>query len=148
VECYPKISPSFEVAMPLLQPPQEPRGEYRDEFCDFAVEIYEWLSMITLESPRVTINDQIDPFLSRYVPPSADSTDTEGELIMITWEGLMPASWVHKVFVEVLLTATPNTWLSLVVSSFADNLPTDSRDCMVLKLPGASNGYMMWEVEQ
>lgn len=148
VEGHSKLSPDFKVVMPILKPPYEPRGELEDEFCFFAVEIYEWLSMLTLSSPRVATDDHIDPFLSRYVPPITHSAEPEAELIKVTWEGFISASWAHMVFAEILLAATAETWFAFALSGFGDSLSQDGKDCMVLKLPGNSNEYLMWEVEQ
>jgi len=138
--------------MPSLYPPTDSLGANsragsRPDFEEFAVDIYEWLSLIAIESPRVNDDDQIDRFLSRYAPPDPATTDAETtELIKITWRGFLSASWAHKAFVQGLLAATSNTWLSFGVSGFHDSWSSDSQDCTVLKLPGAANEYVMWQV--
>ena len=36
----------------------------------------EWIAMVQLGSPRVSVDDDIDPFLSRYTVPEADQGRT------------------------------------------------------------------------
>jgi len=122
---------------------------YEDDFSDFAVEIYEWLSMISLEALRVAPNDRIDPFLSRYSPPAADPQKLGvTELIKINWKGFASSSWAHKIFVQALLAAKPGMWFSFTVLGFDESIRTGGGDCTILKLSGAQNEYMLWEVEQ
>jgi ribonucleases P/MRP protein subunit RPP40 len=122
---------------------------YEDEFSNFSVEIYEWLSVISLESPRVAPTDRIDPFLSRYSPPPADSQKPGvTELVKINWKGFASSSWAHKIFVQTLLTAKSGMWFSFAVLGFNESIRTGGRDCTILKLPSAQNEYMLWEVEQ
>lgn len=138
--------------MPRLLPQMELEDKSMDEFNDFSVDLYEWLSLISLESPRVNINDKIDPFLSRYSPPEPDpaSPKTE-ELVKITWEGFLSPSWAYTVFVQALLAATVDMWFSFAVLGFNESLPSDSTDCTVLRLPGQPgqpSEYILWEVDQ
>ena len=122
---------------------------YEDDFSDFSVEMYEWLSMISLGSPRVDLNDRIDPFLSRYAPPAAGEQDIGVTgLVKISWKGFASSSWAHKIFVQALLAAKPGMWFSLAVLGFDESIRTGGEDCTILKLPGAQNEYMLWEVEQ
>jgi ribonuclease P/MRP protein subunit RPP40 len=149
VSCLPDILPQIDVEVPRLQPPEGHRDMYEDDFSDFSVEIYEWLSVISLESPRVVPNDRIDPFLSRYSPPPAESPKPSvTELVKISWKGFTSSSWAHKIFVQALLVAKPGVWFSFATLGFDEGIRTGGRDCTILKLPGAQNEYMLWEVEQ
>jgi ribonuclease P/MRP protein subunit RPP40 len=122
---------------------------YEDDFSDYSVEMYEWLSMISLWSPRVDHNDRIDPFLSRYAPPPAGEQDIGfTELVKISWNGFASSSWAHKIFVQALLAAKPGMWFSFAVLGFDKSIRTGDGDCTILKLPGAQNEYVLWEVEQ
>ncbi|KAH8193722.1 hypothetical protein TruAng_012110 [Truncatella angustata] len=52
---------------PSLNMPAEALAEQGQPALDeFATEVYEWLSLLRLQSPRVYTGDSIDPFLSRY----------------------------------------------------------------------------------
>ncbi|KAK5996616.1 hypothetical protein PT974_01953 [Cladobotryum mycophilum] len=57
-----------------LQLPSEMLAEGDQEGLEeIATDIYEWLSLVRLESPRVTANDSIDPYLSRGSYPQPGS---------------------------------------------------------------------------
>lgn len=126
-----------------------------NDFSDYTTELYEWLSLITLSSPRITSTDQIDPFLSRYTPPFP--TTLNHDLVKMTWNGFLPSKWVHETFVKILLLMTEadgggektKNWFSFGVSGFHGSWSRDSRDALVLKLPGKGPGeYLLWEVTQ
>jgi len=144
-----EISTQIEVHLPRLQPPDGDRDTYEDDFSDFSVEMYEWISLVSLESPRVDLNDRIDPFLSRYAPPAAEDRNPEvTKLVKINWKGFASSSWAHQIFVQVLLAAKPGMWFSFAVLGFHESIQTGGGDCTILKLPGAQNEYMLWEIEK
>ncbi|KFX92065.1 hypothetical protein V490_05585 [Pseudogymnoascus sp. VKM F-3557] len=148
ISCPPSITRGPIVNMPNVRPPTSLGGDEGDDFGEFAADLYEWLSLISLESPRVDVNDNIDPFLSRYTPPSSDKPEGENQaLVKVTWKGFMPSSWAHQTFVSALLAATTKSWFSFSVSGFPDSLPANSRDCTISKIPGPSSEFMLWEVE-
>ncbi|KFY54329.1 hypothetical protein V497_07822 [Pseudogymnoascus sp. VKM F-4516 (FW-969)] len=148
ISCPPSITRGPIVNMPNVSPPSSLGGDEGDDFGEFAADLYEWLSLISLESPRVDVNDNIDPFLSRYTPPSSDKPDGENQaLVKVTWKGFMPSSWAHKTFVSAVLAATTKSWFSFSVSGFPDSLPANSRNCTISKIPGPSSEFMLWEVE-
>lgn len=145
----PTISESVKVETPQLQPPNEQKNNFEDNFGDFAVDMYEWLSLICLESPRIDVNDRIDPFLSRYVSPKSESISTETvELVKIAWQGFMSPIWAHKIFVETLLAAAAKIWFSYTVSGFHEKMPDGTKDCTILILPGIRTEYVLWEIEE
>jgi len=126
--------------------------EYQNDFNDHATEIYEWLSLISLSSPRVNAADQIDPFLSRYALPSSSATPEQYELVKITWSGFLSAKWIHETFFNILLAngsvSNGKTWFSYGVCGFHGSWSSDSRDGLILKLPGPSGEYILWDVSQ
>jgi ribonuclease P/MRP protein subunit RPP40 len=62
------------------------------EHCGY---LMEWLAMVQMNSPRVSWEDDVDPYLSRYaVPDAEDRTD----LISLKWHGMMSSSWVMNLF--------------------------------------------------
>lgn len=149
VNCCPEISTQIEAQLPRLQPPDGYRDTYEDDFSDFSVEVYEWISLISLGSPRVDPNDKIDPFLSRYAPPTAEDQKLDiTQLVKMNWEGFASSSWAHKIFIQALLAAKPGMWFSFAVLGFNESIQTGGGDCTILKLPGAQNEYMLWEIEQ
>jgi ribonuclease P/MRP protein subunit RPP40 len=144
VAVAPDITSEIKVNMPSLKPPTDTSSEYGDDFKDFAVETHEWLSLISLNSPRVNPDDQIDSFLSRYVPPGESTT--RSNLVKITWRGFLSPSWAHKLFVHALLNVPQEVWFVYYVGGFGGVRVEGSKDCTILKVPDAPNEYLLWEV--
>ncbi len=135
----------MNVKLPSLGPPVETDPSYGADFEDYAVGTYEWLSMVLLESPRIDPEDNIDPFLSRYVPPG--DSHASCKLAKVTLPGFISPSWAHKSFFRLLITLPRNAWFAYCVSGFPGGLLDDGRSCTVLKLPDDSTGYVLWEIE-
>lgn len=157
------ISRTPEIKIPELKIEDESSMEdsnstkiqYPNEFADYATELYEWLSLISLSSPRVNASDQIDPFLSRYALPSStpDSILEQSELIKITWSGFISSKWIHSAFIQILLATASipgeKTWFSYGINGFHNSWSSDSRDITILKLPGLAPGeYILWDISQ
>lgn len=140
----PDISQALKANVPSLKPPTNINPAYGTEFEDFAVDMYEWLSMVLLESPRIDPDDQIDPFLCRYSPPG-DSYDP-GSLMKISWKGFMSSNWVQKIFIEILQLLPRNVWFAYNVASFSTDMLAEGNCTMVLKLPDGHNEYVLWEI--
>lgn len=116
-------------------------------FKDFASDLHEWFSLVSLGSPRITTQDDIDVFLSRYrTPVSEDLTSVPQDLVRVIWEGFMPSILAHSIFVYGAQEMSSKMWLSFSAWGFGESL-SETRDCTVLKLPGISNEYIMWEIE-
>ena len=62
-----------------------------------ATDLLEWLGLLSLNSPRVTFADRIDPYLSRYAVPYRDRA-TQQDLVSLKWKGFIPASWMEQLF--------------------------------------------------
>ena len=75
-------------------------SDSHEDFEDWAMETYEWLSLIAMESPRVCLEDTIDPFLSRYQVPDGDP-GMISNMAILTWTGLIPNSWVRTLFIHL-----------------------------------------------
>lgn len=135
------------MSIPRLNLPLSSRAPDEEDFADHAVDLYEWLSLITLESPRVSVYDKIDPYLSRYAPPDAAPEAKTVALVKVTWEGFLCQQWAHGVFVQTLTAATSQMWFAFAVSGFDSGPLSGFKDSMVLKLPGADNGYVSWDVD-
>jgi ribonuclease P/MRP protein subunit RPP40 len=140
----PKVSQPIKVKMPLIKPPTDADSLYGADFEDYAIDIQEWLSLVLLESPRVNSDDNIDPFLSRYVPPGDSFTNSK--LIKVTWQGFLSPPWVHKTFVQMLLCVPQDEWFACCVVGFGDGPLGESKVCTILKLPDATKEFVLWEV--
>lgn len=130
--------------MPSLKPPTDTEPLYCGDFEDYAVDVHEWLSLVLLESPRTKSDDDIDPFLSRYVPPGDSFTNLK--LVKVTWQGFMSPSWAHKSFVQTLLAVPQDTWFAYCVIGVDNGLFGEGKSCTILKLPDAPNEFVSWEV--
>jgi ribonuclease P/MRP protein subunit RPP40 len=61
----------------------------------------EWTAMVQLGSPRVSADDDVDSYLSRYSVPGVDAASTT-DLISLKWHGLISAKWVQQLFLSIL----------------------------------------------
>lgn len=122
-----------------------------------ATELFEWISLVLLDSPRVREGDGVDPYLCRYSVPDLGVqvavTETGGQddtasamavtdLVRVRWHGFMSAAFVSNVFTAaVKATSGPSeeTWFALRAQSF------NGRGYVILK-PGDGNA-MTWEHE-
>ena len=98
LECSPQQKTTMRVRVPDLSPRS---SDSDDGFEDWALETYEWLSLVAMESPRICSEDAIDPFLSRYQVPDGDS-EKKVDIVTLTWTGFIPAAWVRQVFIHFL----------------------------------------------
>lgn len=142
----PEIVSGIKASMPPLNPDIRSGAMFEESFEDFAVETLEWLSLVALQSPRIDPKDKIDQYLSRYVPPG-DAT-TRSKLVKITWQGFIPPSWAHKTFVKALLAVPQDAWLSMCVVGFSEGYTGGCGDSTILKVPNASNEYILWETSR
>ncbi|KAG9248393.1 ribonuclease P 40kDa subunit [Calycina marina] len=145
VTVQPKVFTDIEVSLPPLTPPTSDINiGYESEFEDFAVETHEWFSLVSLDSPRVKLDDKVDSFLCRYVPPG--ETHMKSRLVSITWKGFFPSSWAHNLLVEMLQNTPADVWFSMSTLGFGIGWAGDIKDCMILKPPNAPKEYILWEV--
>lgn len=69
-------------------------------FKDWALERHEWLGLVALQSPRLRVDDEIDPYLSRYSVPDRDSA-VVSNAVVLQWSGFIPALWVKGLLIEL-----------------------------------------------
>jgi ribonuclease P/MRP protein subunit RPP40 len=129
----PKLSPDADWLLP----------SGREDFEDFSTGLYEWLSLIRLQSPRTLVGDQIDPYLARYQVPNAE---TEGKICKITWQGFLAPSWSRQTLIDIVLALPATSWFSFGTTTFPKGLAGDKTECTVLRPPNSSE-YLMWEVK-
>lgn len=112
---------------------------------EVATELYEWLSLVRLGSPRAAAKDDIDPYLSRYRAPG----DSEGHMHVcrLSWQGFASASWLRGLLVDVLVSCPPQSWFSLSSTAFSKDVNRGSDEVTILKPPGATGEYLMWEMK-
>ena len=70
------------------------------EFSEWATSVNEWIGLVTLESPRVLLNDTIDPYLCRYAVLDNEQK-ASCDLVRVRWIGLIPAPWIRCLFIDI-----------------------------------------------
>lgn len=104
--CEPQVIRSFPIRCPPLRPPPSKEAGASThtpsaDFDDYVTDTYEWLSMVSLQSPRLAASDTIDPYLCRYEVPNVEQADTM-KVVRVRWQGLLPAHWISKLWLNTL----------------------------------------------
>ena len=98
------VSPHKSIIERVLVPNPDPARMMNsdDDLEDWAIEFYEWLSLVGIASPRVQSGDSIDDHISRYrVPLSQIDSGTPRNIVHLRWSGLLPSGWVRTLFISV-----------------------------------------------
>ncbi|KAI1430409.1 ribonuclease P 40kDa subunit-domain-containing protein [Xylaria sp. FL1777] len=119
----------------------------RQELGDYATELYEWLSLVRLESPRVKLCDNIDPYLSTYTVPGDPTETSEGRLCKVSWEGFLPPGWAADTLAEVIRTLPPKAWFSFSATPFTQGVMGLGADCTIMRPPTSPGEYVLWEIK-
>ncbi|GIK03148.1 hypothetical protein Aspvir_007217 [Aspergillus viridinutans] len=99
----------------------------------------EWLAMVALGSPRVSKDDNIDPYLSRYSVPD-DGPLRSTNLVSLKWHGFVTASWILDLFISVLRetaskSSPASTWFALSSSALGREAVEAKDGYTVMLLP-------------
>lgn len=144
----PEVAQDVDVTSPLLKPAADMvANEGSHDFEEFASDIYEWLSLVRLQSPRILTTDSMDTYLSRYQVPGEADQHKADKLCKISWEGFLSPTFARKALSDVILAVPSRTWLSLSVSTFSTGFYGDATECTFLRAPNSPGEYMMWEVK-
>ncbi|KAI0110280.1 ribonuclease P 40kDa subunit [Daldinia grandis] len=146
---HPKVSEDISTKLPSLKPPiaiLSSQGQL--ELDEFATDIYEWLSLVRLDSPRINIDDKIDPYLSNYTVPGTPDSLREGKLCRVSWQGFIPPRWTRQTLAELILALPAKSWFSLSATTFARDIIGDSADCTVLRPPNSPGEYLLWDIKK
>lgn len=109
------VVPRIAMMKGALVPPMSQAED--KEWVDEAQALLEWLALLSLDSPRVSHEDSIDPFLSRYEVPDFNNAEPTG-VIRVRWQGLLPAQWVTNLWLSSLwVPSFYNLMLSLEFAS-------------------------------
>ncbi|KAJ5206026.1 Ribonuclease P Rpp40 [Penicillium cf. griseofulvum] len=102
----------------------------------------EWIAMVQMASPRVSGEDNVDPFLSRYAVLDADESQAS-DLMSLKWHGLISSRWIMQLFLNLLQStkASNLSWFALSVATLGKEAMEGRDGYMVMVLPsGQSNG--------
>ncbi|KAK3990862.1 ribonuclease P 40kDa subunit-domain-containing protein [Cladorrhinum sp. PSN332] len=139
-----RIGQAIDAKVPGLIPPITTDPSARDEFEYFTTDLYEWLSLVRLQSPRILANDQIDPYLSRYqVPEGGQNT----KICRISWQGFFSPSWSHQTLMDLVTVLPYKTWFSFSTTTFSKGLTGENSECTVLRIPDSRGEFLLWEVK-
>ncbi|EFX00359.1 ribonuclease p protein subunit [Grosmannia clavigera kw1407] len=113
-------------------------------------ELYEWISLVRLGSPRVRANDSIDPYLSRYeVPGTIADEATAGDVCTISWRGFFSPSWVcHTLLDAMLAFPSAKSWFAMSASGIpsSKNIANEGAECTLFKPQKASGDFLLWAI--
>ncbi|KAI1179365.1 ribonuclease P 40kDa subunit [Nemania sp. FL0916] len=120
----------------------------RQDFDEYATDVYEWLSLVRLESPRVKRDDNIDPYLSTYTVPGGPSNGDEAQLCKISWQGFIPPRWVATTLANLIKTLPPKAWFSFSATPITCDSIRCGGDCTILRPPSSPGEYVLWEIKE
>ncbi|GKZ29056.1 ribonuclease P protein subunit p40 [Aspergillus brasiliensis] len=149
IDCQPVITEHSNILSPPLPGP-DITDESREaaELEDHCNELSEWLAMVSLESPRVYVNDHVDPYLSRYsVPDSYNAKSTN--LVSLKWRGFIPSRWIVELMVALLKETAPKftapyAWFALSASALGREAVEARDGYTVMVLPTHAPKQAMW----
>ncbi|KAI0404558.1 ribonuclease P 40kDa subunit [Xylaria palmicola] len=144
----PALGHALAVKMPPLDIPLAVLSDKtRQELDEYATEVYEWLSLVRLESPRVNIGDNIDPYLSTYSVPGHPAASNEGRLCRISWQGFISPSWAVSTLAELIQALPPKAWFSFSTTPFNRVAIGYGADCTLMRPPSCPGEYILWEIK-
>ncbi|KAH8649943.1 ribonuclease P 40kDa subunit-domain-containing protein [Xylariales sp. PMI_506] len=143
----PAIFEDIHASLPRLMPPQTPGGEEgRMELEEFSTGIYEWISLLRLNSPRVEVADTIDPYLSRYAIPGDPESVEKATVCKVSWQGFMATTWSRKTLADIVLTLSSRSWFTLSVTASGKGSGGKSTECTFLRPPNSPGEFFLWDI--
>ncbi|CAI7612526.1 unnamed protein product [Penicillium palitans] len=107
----------------ILTPPFYENGKVLEEMSEGDLQehsgsLSEWLAMVQMASPRLSREDDVDPYLSRYAVPDADESQA-CDLMSLKWHGLISSRWIMQLFLNLLQStkASNLSWFALAVAT-------------------------------
>ncbi|KAK8096778.1 hypothetical protein PG999_012722 [Apiospora kogelbergensis] len=143
----PTVTGDCHTLIPVITPPQSSlcKGGKLD-LEEFATDMYEWLSLVRLDSPRITAGDTIDPYLSRYSVPNYQDDPKPATLCKVSWQGFIDPNWTRQLLVDLILSTSSRSWFAMSTSSFEKGAAGKGSDCMILRPANSPGEYVMWDV--
>lgn len=143
----PLISGPLQTSVPSFEGLTADLTAPNPTFEELATDLYEWLSLVRLSSPRVKAGDAIDPYLSSYQVPRSpdDGPPLAADLRMVSWRGFIPPSWVRDTLARVLVEVPSKSWVSFSATSFSKG-KGDNTECTFFRPPNSGGQYLLWEM--
>ncbi|KAJ3578178.1 hypothetical protein NPX13_g2393 [Xylaria arbuscula] len=119
----------------------------RQDLGEYSTELYEWLSLVRLKSPRVEPHDNIDPYLSTYTVPGGTNGTNGSQLCKITWQGFISPGWAANILAELIKTLPPKAWCSFSTTPFTRGVVGLGADYTIFRPPNSPGEYILWEIK-
>ncbi|KAF1981102.1 hypothetical protein K402DRAFT_387105 [Aulographum hederae CBS 113979] len=123
-----------------------------------AEELLEFISLLELDSPRIKVGDEVDPYLSRYEVPrlfetteSEDAAREEGDpkgnrksketqkLVCLKWKGFLTLEWILATWMLVRRASRKKMCISITANRFGGGFYT------ILELGDDEGEVLCWE---
>ena len=133
---------------PQLRPSTEliANGDKID-YEEFAADIYEWLSLLRIESPLLdeSFRAKVDSNISRYQVPAHGRTSYS--VTKLSWQGFISPDWVQTLLKDLLLQLPLNDWLSVSATSVSKDVLGTGAEVTFTRPPKSPGEFLMWEVK-
>ncbi|KAI0018469.1 ribonuclease P 40kDa subunit-domain-containing protein [Xylariomycetidae sp. FL0641] len=140
------ILEELAVKVPQLSPSHTTAGSNEaTDLEEYGTDIYEWLSLIRLGSPRVDATDTIDPYLCQYVVPGDAEGVRTDKLCKVTWQGFISPRWAAQTLAQLMEALPSHAWLSFGVTTFSRSIFSGCNDWVFLRPPSSAEEYVLWE---
>ncbi|KAJ7577047.1 ribonuclease P [Mycena floridula] len=83
---------SQNIHIPLIT--LAPQAGSADDWNEYVASLFEWVGLACLGSQRLQVNDNVDPYVAQYEPPSPRET---GEVVHVRWKGFFGPDFVRQV---------------------------------------------------
>lgn len=107
-------------------------------------ELYEWLSLLRLQSPRTVFSDSIDPYLSRYKAPGEPNGHTD--ICCTRWNGQVDVAWLLSLSNDLAAECPPGTWFALSATEVSASGFAGGNEVTALRLPSPVEQYLVWDI--
>ncbi|CAL5874634.1 uncharacterized protein PFLUO_LOCUS8931 [Penicillium psychrofluorescens] len=101
LDCAPFRIERRRVLTPQLQGNVLSDSTAEDEIQEKCGSLAEWIAMVQLQSPRVSADDEVDPYLCRYSVPDHEPAQPS-DLVCLKWHGLISSNWAIQLFHTLL----------------------------------------------
>ena len=101
IDCDPVRNSHQNILTPAFHATTLTRTDLEGDLQDDCGSLSEWIAMVSLDSPRLSAGDAVDPYLSRYTVPDVDRAKPSN-LVSLKWHGFIPSKWVMQLFFVLL----------------------------------------------
>ncbi|CDM36796.1 Ribonuclease P, Rpp40 [Penicillium roqueforti FM164] len=135
----------------IITPPFYENGKVlenmsEDDLQEYCGSLSEWIAMVQMASPRLSGEDDVDPYLSRYAAPDAEEGQAS-DLMSLKWHGLISSRWTMQLFLNMLQN-TKASWFALAVATLGKEAVEGRDGFMVMVLPSGQSSAQSSESSQ